>query len=245
MVDTQPTPPQGAPPEGAPAAPPHEAPPPGFPPEASAAAGAASLAAHPSPSENSVLGRFGSAAPQAPSVANPQAKQGPATLQSNPQFFVDQKRTPCIILPLQCASSFSCLSVLPFEASSCVFPRHIIAFAGELHELRLLLRQLPMEKDLNRQREVVKRVIAYMTVGMDVSRLFSEMIMLSSTPDTLLKKMIYLYLTNYADTNPSLSILAVNAFQKDCGDVDPRLRGLAIRSLCSLRSVVLELFSLL
>ncbi|XP_026193608.1 AP-4 complex subunit beta-1 [Cyclospora cayetanensis] len=198
MVDTQPTPPQGAPPEGAPAAPPHEAPPPGFPPEASAAAGAASLAAHPSPSENSVLGRFGSAAPQAPSVANPQAKQGPATLQSNPQFFVDQKR-------------------------------------GELHELRLLLRQLPMEKDLNRQREVVKRVIAYMTVGMDVSRLFSEMIMLSSTPDTLLKKMIYLYLTNYADTNPSLSILAVNAFQKDCGDVDPRLRGLAIRSLCSLR----------
>ncbi|KAL8435614.1 hypothetical protein Efla_005959 [Eimeria flavescens] len=106
---------------------------------------------------------------------------------------------------------------------------------GELHELRLLLRQLPMERDVSRQRETLKKVIAYMTVGMDVSRLFSEIVMLSSTTDILLKKMVYFYLTNYAETNPSLSILAVNAFQKDCSDRDPRLRGLAIRSLCSLR----------
>ncbi|KAL8271920.1 hypothetical protein Esti_004044 [Eimeria stiedai] len=106
---------------------------------------------------------------------------------------------------------------------------------GELHELRLLLRQLPTERDPTRQREALKKVIAYMTVGMDVSRLFSEVVMLSSTTDMVLKKMVYLYLTNYAETNPSLAILAVNTFQKDCGDHDPRLRGLAIRSLCSLR----------
>ncbi|KAL8433141.1 hypothetical protein ACSSS7_004118 [Eimeria intestinalis] len=106
---------------------------------------------------------------------------------------------------------------------------------GELHELRLLLRQLPTERDTCRQREALKKVIAFMTVGMDVSRLFSEMVMLSSTTDMVQKKMVYLYLTNYAETNPSLSILAVNTFQKDCGDHDPRLRGLAIRSLCSLR----------
>ncbi|PFH36721.1 HEAT repeat-containing protein [Besnoitia besnoiti] len=112
---------------------------------------------------------------------------------------------------------------------------------GELYELRQVLRALPTERDVVKQREALKKLIAYMTVGLDVSRLFADVVMLASTPDLVQKKMIYQYLTNYADTNPSLSLLAINTFQKDCNDEDPRLRGLAIRSLCSLRlSCMLE-----
>lgn len=106
---------------------------------------------------------------------------------------------------------------------------------GEVNELQQLLRSVAMERDIAKKREVMKKVIAYMTLGIDVSRLFSEMVMASATSDLVQKKMIYLYLSNYAECNPDLTILAINTLQKDCRDDDPMIRGLALRSLCSLR----------
>lgn len=47
--------------------------------------------------------------------------------------------------------------------------------------------------------------------------------------------MVYLYICNYAPTNPELSLLAINTLQKDCRDEDPMTRGLALRSFTSLR----------
>ena len=43
---------------------------------------------------------------------------------------------------------------------------------------------MSFEKDLNRRRDIIKKVIAYMTLGIDVSALFSEMckVRLISTP---------------------------------------------------------------
>ena len=55
-----------------------------------------------------------------------------------------------------------------------------------------------MEKDVNRKRDIIKKVIAYMTLGIDVSRLFTEMIMAIETKDIVVKKMVYHYLSNYA-----------------------------------------------
>jgi vesicle coat complex subunit len=74
-----------------------------------------------------------------------------------------------------------------------------------------------------------------MTVGIDVSPAFSEMVMCSATSDVVLKKMCYLYIGNYARCNPDLALLTINFLQKDCHDQDPTIRGLALRSLCSLR----------
>ena len=71
-------------------------------------------------------------------------------------------------------------------------------------------------KDDKKKREVVKKVIAYMTLGIDVSRLFSEMCLASYTNDMIQKKMIYLYLTTYAKSHPDLAIMAINTFRKDC-----------------------------
>lgn len=62
-----------------------------------------------------------------------------------------------------------------------------------------LLKAVSIDKDQNKKRDVIKKVIAYMTLGIDVSRLYPEMIKASKTDDVVMKKMIYLYLINYAE----------------------------------------------
>jgi vesicle coat complex subunit len=52
-----------------------------------------------------------------------------------------------------------------------------------------------------KEENVIKKVIAYMTLGIDVSKLYPEMVKASRTEDVVMKKMIYLYLINYAEQN--------------------------------------------
>jgi len=106
---------------------------------------------------------------------------------------------------------------------------------GEIMELRAHLQNRKLDKDPKAKRDVIKKVIAYMTLGIDVSSLFSQMIMATNTHDLVQKKMVYLYLCTYASSKPDLTLLAVNTLQRDCRDDDPMIRGLALRSLCSLR----------
>ncbi|CAD8082871.1 unnamed protein product [Paramecium sonneborni] len=106
---------------------------------------------------------------------------------------------------------------------------------GEVNELKILVKNTLNEKDDKKKREVVKKVIAYMTLGIDVSKLFPEMCMASYTNDLVQKKMIYLYLTTYAEQNKDMAFMAISTFQKDCKHNDPKIRGFALRNLCSLR----------
>eukprot|EP00475_Leptophrys_vorax_P041247 TRINITY_DN77800_c0_g1_i1.p1 TRINITY_DN77800_c0_g1~~TRINITY_DN77800_c0_g1_i1.p1 ORF type:complete len:749 (-),score=222.35 TRINITY_DN77800_c0_g1_i1:88-2334(-) len=115
---------------------------------------------------------------------------------------------------------------------------------GEVHELRTLLRN-PKMQDAVKFKTVVEKVIAYMTLGIDVSPLFSDMIMATNTKDLVQKKMVYLYLCTYAEQNSELALLTINTLQKDCQDDDPMIRGLALRSLCSLRVAKLVEYVLL
>lgn len=87
----------------------------------------------------------------------------------------------------------------------------------------------------NRLPDVVKKVIAFMTLGIDVSDLFSEMSMLSFTKDIVTKKLIFLFLTTYAENNSDKALMAVNSFAKDLDSTNPKIKGLALRGLCSLR----------
>lgn len=114
---------------------------------------------------------------------------------------------------------------------------------GELAELGVSLQNLcttgkRTEKELaNAKREVFKKVVNYMTLGMDMSSLFPIMTSCAnlSKEDLVLKKMLYLYITHYASQAPELALLAINQLHKDCHDQDPTVRGLALRTLCSLR----------
>lgn len=64
------------------------------------------------------------------------------------------------------------------------------------------------------KKEAMKKVIAGMTIGKDVSPLFAEVLMCIQTDDLELKKLVYLYLMNYAKTQPELALLAINTFIK-------------------------------
>lgn len=75
-----------------------------------------------------------------------------------------------------------------------------------------------------------------MTVGKDVSGLFADVVKNMQTDDLELKKLVYLYLINYAKTQPELVILVVNTFIKDSDDPNPLIRGLAIRTMGCLRA---------
>ncbi|KAM3350068.1 hypothetical protein ACQJBY_022712 [Aegilops geniculata] len=109
---------------------------------------------------------------------------------------------------------------------------------SEVSDLKQQLRQLAGSRapDADDQRrDVFKRVISCMTAGIDVSAAFGEMVLCSATSDVVLKKMCYLYVGVHARAHPDLALLTINFLQRDCRDQDPTIRGLALRSLCSLR----------
>ncbi|KAI5480635.1 clathrin binding protein [Pseudohyphozyma bogoriensis] len=86
------------------------------------------------------------------------------------------------------------------------------------------------------RKDAITRVIASMTVGKDVSSLFPQVVKNIQTEDLEQKKLVYLYLMNYARTQPELVILAVNTFVKDTDDPNPLIRALAIRTMGCLRA---------
>ncbi|KAM6493184.1 Adaptin N terminal region domain containing protein [Amanita muscaria] len=103
---------------------------------------------------------------------------------------------------------------------------------GENYELSVDLNSEYRDK----RKDAIKRVIASMTVGKDVSGLFPDVLKNMQTEDLEQKKLVYLYLMNYAKTQPELVILAVNTFVKDTDDPNPLVRALAIRTMGCLRA---------
>lgn len=116
----------------------------------------------------------------------------------------------------------------------------------------------------DKRKDAVKKVIAAMTVGKDVSSLFTDVLNCIQTNNLELKKLVYLYVINHAKLHPERAILAVNTFQrvcssyvglllcityficflsisaayfvvKDASDPNPLIRALAIRTMGCLR----------
>lgn len=113
----------------------------------------------------------------------------------------------------------------------------LILCLGEIHELKEELRVL----DKSKKKDAVKKVIAAMTVGKDVSPIFPDVVNCMQTDDLELKKLVYLYLINYAKTQPDLAIMAVNTFVK----VGTCFRSVGqdvakLASVCSLISVTVS-----
>ncbi|OAY68473.1 Beta-adaptin-like protein C, partial [Ananas comosus] len=69
----------------------------------------------------------------------------------------------------------------------------------------------------------------------DVSSLFTDVVNCMQTENLELKKLVYLYLINYAKSQPDLAILAVNTFVKDSQDPNPLIRALAVRTMGCIR----------
>ena len=102
---------------------------------------------------------------------------------------------------------------------------------GETYELRAgLVSQYAWER-----KEAIQRTIMSMTLGKDVSALFPDVLKNIATGDLDQKKLVYLYLMNYAKSHPDLCILAVNTFVQDSEDPNPLVRALAVRTMGMIR----------
>ena len=98
----------------------------------------------------------------------------------------------------------------------------------EIAQLKSELDSLKMEQ----KRDALKKIIAAMTVGKDVSQLFLDVLKCMETPSLELKKLIYLFVINYAKSQPDLALLSVNTLRKDSKQKDnPLLRALAVRTM--------------
>lgn len=102
---------------------------------------------------------------------------------------------------------------------------------GEIQELKDELHSLDKQK----KKDAVKKVIASMTVGKDVSTLFPDVVQCMQTDSIELKKLVYLYVTSYAKSQPEIAVLAVNTFRKDASDPNPLIRALAVRTMGCIR----------
>lgn len=102
-------------------------------------------------------------------------------------------------------------------------------------ELSELIHELNSNKPDDRK-EAAKQVIAMMTIGKDVSALFPHMVKCMETQSIEMKKLVYLYIINYAKSKPDLTIMAVNSFQKDAREkMNPLMRALAVRTMGCIR----------
>jgi AP-1 complex subunit beta-1 len=102
----------------------------------------------------------------------------------------------------------------------------------ELAELQLELASMKPDQ----QKDAMKQIIASMTIGKDVSSLFPDVVKCMRTTNVELKKLIYLYIINYAKAKPDLTFLAVAGFHSDAMDKNsPLIRALAVRTMGCIR----------
>ncbi|KYK69479.1 HEAT repeat-containing protein [Toxoplasma gondii TgCatPRC2] len=89
----------------------------------------------------------------------------------------------------------------------------------------------------------MKRLLAAHAGGADVSALLPEVVKAIAVPDLELKRLVYLFLIQYAEGNRDLALLSINSFQKDLTDRNQVVRAAALKALASIR--LLEVVQLL
>jgi len=101
------------------------------------------------------------------------------------------------------------------------------------------IEELKQNLDSNKvelKKEAIRKIIDAMTRGKDVSVLFIEVTKNMSNDNMELKKLIYLYIINYAKTKPDLALMSISSFTKDAANtVNPFLRALAVRTMGCIR----------
>ncbi|PRQ59216.1 putative AP complex subunit beta, AP-3 complex subunit beta domain-containing protein [Rosa chinensis] len=83
--------------------------------------------------------------------------------------------------------------------------------------------------------EALKRLLALIAQGFDVSNFFPQVVKNVATQSLEVKKLVYLYLLHYAQKRPNEALLSINCFQKDLGDPNPLVRAWALRAMAGIR----------
>ncbi|CAL1387348.1 unnamed protein product [Linum trigynum] len=83
--------------------------------------------------------------------------------------------------------------------------------------------------------EALKRLLALIAQGFDVSNFFPQVVKNVASHSLEVKKLVYLYLLHYAQKRPNEALLSINSFQKDLGDTNPLVRAWALRTMAGIR----------
>eukprot|EP00026_Physarum_polycephalum_P001606 Phypoly_transcript_01608.p1 GENE.Phypoly_transcript_01608~~Phypoly_transcript_01608.p1 ORF type:complete len:1062 (+),score=136.00 Phypoly_transcript_01608:71-3256(+) len=102
--------------------------------------------------------------------------------------------------------------------------------------------QLDSQSDKDKL-EGMKRLIAMISKGRDVSTLFPDVVKNVVCKNLEVKKLVYMYLTHYAELEPESVLLAINTFQKAMSDQNQLIRASALRVMSSIR--VLDIVQLI
>lgn len=86
----------------------------------------------------------------------------------------------------------------------------------------------------------LRRVIAMIYQNKPCLPYFSSVVKNVTNPNVEIKKLVYIYLLQYAESDPDLALLSVNAIQKSLTDTNPQVRALALRTMSGLRVPVIS-----
>ncbi|KAI6005978.1 adaptin N terminal region-domain-containing protein [Pisolithus albus] len=103
---------------------------------------------------------------------------------------------------------------------------------GKIEEFRAELQAAESkDKKYQKRKTVLKKIVANITMGNDMSPLFHDVIQCIGTPLLEIKKMVYLYLVSYGRSKPDQIHMVIPSFLQDCNDRNPLIRALAIRTM--------------
>ncbi|KJA20194.1 hypothetical protein HYPSUDRAFT_203899 [Hypholoma sublateritium FD-334 SS-4] len=103
---------------------------------------------------------------------------------------------------------------------------------GKIEEFRADLQAAEAkDKKFVKRKTVLKKIVANITMGNDMSPLFTDVVQCLGTPLLEIKKMVYLFLVSYGRSRPEQIHLVIPSFLQDCSDRDPLIRALAIRTM--------------
>ena len=93
---------------------------------------------------------------------------------------------------------------------------------------------LDSSKD-NLKLDAMKRIVSMMAKGRDVSDLFPQVVKNVASKNIEVKKLVYVYLTRYAEEQQDLALLSISTFQRALKDPNQLIRASALRVLSSIR----------
>jgi HEAT repeat protein len=81
----------------------------------------------------------------------------------------------------------------------------------------------------------MKRLMAMISIGRDASNFFPDVVKNVVSDSLEVKKLVYAFLTHYAEQKSNEALLTINTFQKDLSDTNQLIRSSALRVMTSIR----------
>ncbi|CAM9515000.1 unnamed protein product, partial [Choristocarpus tenellus] len=121
--------------------------------------------------------------------------------------------------------------------------KKMAALQGEAHFFEESMNAAKVKEYLSRPKVVdklkgMKWLLAMVSKGRDVKEFFSDVVKNMAVRSVEVKKMVYIYLVHYADSDAQcreLALLSINSFQNDLRGTNQLIKALALRVMTSIR----------